>query len=53
MFSGINLINKIKKASKNGSTIFGVEVDNPERFGVIELNDKNKNWANKLDNKKR
>lgn len=39
VFSGINLINKIKKASKNGSTIFGVEVDNPERFGVIELND--------------
>lgn len=38
VFSGINLINKIKKASKNGSTIFGVEVDNPERFGVIELN---------------
>lgn len=38
MFSGINLINKIKKASKNGSTIFGVEVDNPERFGVIEIN---------------
>lgn len=37
VFSGINLINKIKKASKNGSTIFGVEVDNPERFGVIEL----------------
>ena len=39
VFSGINLINKIKKASKNGSTIFGVEVDNPERFGVIEIND--------------
>ena len=38
VFSGINLINKIKKASKNGSTIFGVEVDNPERFGVIEIN---------------
>lgn len=37
VFTGINLINKIKKASKNGSTIFGVEVDNPERFGVIEL----------------
>lgn len=37
VFSGINLINKIKKATKNGSTIFGVEVDNPERFGVIEL----------------
>ena len=37
VFSGVNLINKIKKASKNGSTIFGVEVDNPERFGVIEL----------------
>lgn len=39
VFTGINLINKIKKASKNGSTIFGVEVDNPERFGVIEIND--------------
>ena len=39
VFSGINLINKIKKASKNGSTIFGVEVDNPERFGVIEIYD--------------
>lgn len=39
VFSGINLINKIKKASKNGSTIFGVEVDNPERFGVIEIID--------------
>lgn len=38
VFSGINLINKIKKATKNGSTIFGVEVDNPERFGVIEIN---------------
>lgn len=38
VFTGINLINKIKKASKNGSTIFGVEVDNPERFGVIEIN---------------
>lgn len=38
VFSGVNLINKIKKASKNGSTIFGVEVDNPERFGVIEIN---------------
>ena len=38
VFSGINLINKIKKVSKNGSTIFGVEVDNPERFGVIEIN---------------
>lgn len=38
VFSGVNLINKIKKATKNGSTIFGVEVDNPERFGVIELN---------------
>lgn len=37
VFTGINLINKIKKASKNGSTIFGVEIDNPERFGVIEL----------------
>lgn len=37
VFTGINLINKIKKATKNGSTIFGVEVDNPERFGVIEL----------------
>lgn len=37
VFSGVNLINKIKKATKNGSTIFGVEVDNPERFGVIEL----------------
>lgn len=37
VFSGINLINKIKKTTKNGSTIFGVEVDNPERFGVIEL----------------
>lgn len=37
VFSGINLINKIKKTKKNGSTIFGVEVDNPERFGVIEL----------------
>ena len=37
VFSGVNLINKIKKASKNSSTIFGVEVDNPERFGVIEL----------------
>ena len=42
VFTGINLINKIKKASKKGSTIFGVEVDNPERFGVIEIND-NKN----------
>ena len=39
VFTGINLINKIKKASKNGSTIFGVEVDNSERFGVIEIND--------------
>ena len=39
VFSGINLINRIKKASKNGSTIFGVEVDNPERFGVIEMID--------------
>ena len=39
VFTGINLINKIKKASKKGSTIFGVEVDNPERFGVIEIND--------------
>ena len=39
VFSGINLINKIKKATKNGSTIFGVEVDNPERFGVIEIKD--------------
>lgn len=39
VFTGINLINKIKKASKNGATIFGVEVDNPERFGVIEIND--------------
>lgn len=39
VFSGVNLINKIKKATKNGSTIFGVEVDNPERFGVIEIND--------------
>lgn len=39
VFTGINLINKIKKATKNGSTIFGVEVDNPERFGVIEIND--------------
>lgn len=38
VFTGINLINKIKKAAKNGSTIFGVEVDNPERFGVIEIN---------------
>lgn len=38
VFTGINLINKIKKATKNGSTIFGVEVDNPERFGVIEIN---------------
>lgn len=38
VFSGINLINKIKKTTKNGSTIFGVEVDNPERFGVIEIN---------------
>lgn len=38
VFSGVNLINKIKKATKNGSTIFGVEVDNPERFGVIEIN---------------
>lgn len=37
VFTRINLINKIKKASKKGSTIFGVEVDNPERFGVIEL----------------
>lgn len=37
VFSGVNLINKIKKTTKNGSTIFGVEVDNPERFGVIEL----------------
>ena len=37
VFSGINLINKIKKVTKNGSTIFGVEVDNPERFGVIEI----------------
>lgn len=39
VFTGINLTNKIKKASKNGSTIFGVEVDNSERFGVIEIND--------------
>lgn len=39
VFTGVNLINKIKKATKNGSTIFGVEVDNPERFGVIEIND--------------
>ena len=37
VFTGINLINKIKKVTKNGSTIFGVEVDNPERFGVIEI----------------
>lgn len=37
VFSGVNLINKIKKVTKNGSTIFGVEVDNPERFGVIEI----------------
>ena len=46
IFHGDNFFKHIKKAQKNlqdgYSSIFGVEVDNPENFGVISLDNNNK-----------
>tara|TARA_B100000963_G_scaffold194636_1_gene169318 strand:+ start:11417 stop:12163 length:747 start_codon:yes stop_codon:yes gene_type:complete len=44
LFFGNNIANKLKNAIQNnqGATIFGYEVNNPNRFGVIEF-DSNKN----------
>ncbi len=46
IFHGDNFIHNLEKAkvnlSQGYSTIFGIDVENPNDFGVIELNSKNK-----------
>jgi glucose-1-phosphate thymidylyltransferase len=44
IFHGHGLNRKLKEAAakKNGSTVFGYYVDDPERFGVVEFNQEGK-----------
>ncbi|MFK4785576.1 glucose-1-phosphate thymidylyltransferase RfbA [Fusobacterium sp. MFO224] len=44
IFYGAGLSNHLKKASseKNGATIFGYYVNDPERFGIVEFDEKGK-----------
>lgn len=44
IFSGHGLIKRLRKAAakKKGATIFGYCVDDPERFGIVEFDEKGK-----------
>lgn len=44
IFYGAGLVNHLKEActKKQGATIFGYYVNDPERFGIVEINEKGK-----------